>query len=173
MKKLPAVIWFTGLSGSGKSTVAELLIVELAAARVAYEHLDGDLVRDVFPKTGFTREARYAHLKRIGFIASLLEKHSVTVVCTFVSPYQDIRELVRGMCSNFIEVHISTPLAECERRDVKGLYARARAGEIQHFTGLDDPYEEPVNPDLSIDTTDITVDEAVNSILEYLELLIE
>jgi adenylylsulfate kinase len=104
----------------------------------------------------------------MGFIASLLEKHGITVICTFVSPYRETRSLVRSMCSRFIEVHISTPLEECERRDVKGLYARARRGEITHFTGLDDPYEEPLNPELAIDTSDISVEEAADQVLAYL-----
>jgi adenylylsulfate kinase len=125
-------------------------------------------VRDIFPSTGFTREERDLHIKRMGFIASLLEKHGITVICTFVSPYRETRSLVRSMCSRFIEVHISTPLEECERRDVKGLYARARRGEITHFTGLDDPYEEPLNPELAIDTSDISVEEAADQVLAYL-----
>ncbi len=166
--KLPAVIWFTGLSGSGKSTVAAEAVSRLAREEIELEHLDGDVVRDIFPSTGFTREERDLHIKRMGFIASLLEKHGVTVICTFVSPYRETRDLVRGMCRRFIEVHISTPLKECERRDVKGLYAKARRGEINHFTGLDDPYEEPLNPELSIDTSDISVEEAADQVLAYL-----
>lgn len=169
MKKLPAVIWFTGLSGSGKSTIAERLTAELLSAEVELEHLDGDVVRDIFPSTGFTKAERDSHIKRMGFMAALLEKHAVTVVCTFVSPYRDTRELVRSMCSNFIEVYVSTPFEECERRDVKGLYARARKGEITHFTGLDDPYEPPLSAEIVIDTTNITVNEAVRIILAYLE----
>lgn len=168
--KLPAVLWFTGLSGSGKSTIAAQLVPLLRAAGIDLEHLDGDAVREVFPKTGFSKAERDAHIKRIGFMTSLLEKHGVTVVCTFVSPYREIRSLVRSMCRNFIEVHIATPFAECERRDVKGLYARARAGEITNFTGLDDPYEEPLNPEIRIDTTGISIEEAAAQILQALNL---
>ncbi|MCD6233783.1 MAG: adenylyl-sulfate kinase [Candidatus Marinimicrobia bacterium] len=160
-----AVLWFTGLSGSGKSTIAEKLVPALKAAGLDVEHLDGDSVREIFPQTGFTKEERDLHIKRMGFMASLLEKHGVTVVCTFVSPYRDTRNLVRKMCRNFIEIYISTPLEECARRDVKGLYAKAKAGHISHFTGLDDPYEPPENPEISIDTTHLSVEEAVKRIL--------
>lgn len=168
VKKLPAVLWLTGLSGSGKSTLAEELAKELASRGVELECLDGDVVRDIFPATGFTKAERDTHIKRMGFIASLLEKHEVTAVCTFVSPYRDTRDMVRAMCRNFIEIYISTPFEECERRDVKGLYAKARRGEITHFTGLDDPYEEPLSPEIVIDTTNSSIDDAVNKIIHYI-----
>lgn len=168
MKKLPAVLWFTGLSGSGKSTLAEALAKELASRGIELEHLDGDVVRDIFPATGFTKAERDTHVKRMGFIASLLEKHRVTAVCTFVSPYRDTRDMVRVMCRNFIEIYLSTPFEECERRDVKGLYEKARRGEITHFTGLDDPYEQPLSPEVAIDTTNSSIDDAVHKILHYL-----
>jgi adenylylsulfate kinase len=169
-KKLPAVIWFTGLSGSGKSTIAEKLVVELKENGVDVEHLDGDTVRDIFPGTGFTKEERDLHIKRMGFISSLLEKHGVTVVCTFVSPYRDTRDMVRRMCKNFIEVYISTPLEVCEQRDVKGLYKRARNGEIKHFTGLDDPYEAPTDPEIDVDTLTMNLQESVKNVLSHFNL---
>jgi adenylylsulfate kinase len=165
LKKIPAVLWFTGLSGSGKSTIAEKLVPALKTAGIDVEHLDGDSVREIFPQTGFTKEERDLHIKRMGFMASLLEKHGVTVVCTFVSPYKDTRNNVRNMCRHFIEIYISTPFDECARRDVKGLYAQAKAGHISHFTGLDDPYEPPENPEINIDTTHLSVVEAVEEIL--------
>lgn len=133
------------------------------------EHLDGDAVREVFPKTGFSKEERNSHIKKVGFVASLLQKHGVFVVASFISPYQSARDFVRNLCEDFTEVYISTPLEECERRDVKGLYARARKGEIENFTGIDDPYEEPENPELEIDTTDIEPEEAVRQVFSYLE----
>jgi len=163
-KKRPAVIWFTGLSGSGKSTIAAKLVPRLQTAGIDVEHLDGDSVREVFPKTGFTKGERDAHIKRIGFMASLLEKHGVAVVCTFVSPYRQTRNLVRAMCRRFIEVYVDTPFEECERRDVKGLYAKARAGEIFNFTGLDDPYEEPQQPEVRVSTVGRLVDESVDEV---------
>jgi adenylylsulfate kinase len=131
--------------------------------------LDGDAVREVFPTTGFSKEERDSHVKRVGFVASLLQKHGVFVVASFISPYQDARDFVRDMCEDFTEIHISTPLEVCEERDVKGLYAKARSGEIDNFTGISDPYEEPENPELEIDTTDITPEEGVQIILDYLE----
>jgi adenylylsulfate kinase len=163
-----AVIWFTGLSGSGKSTIAEWVAAELTRRGVAVEMLDGDRLRQVFPDTGFTKANRDAHIRRVGFLASRLEAHGVTVVASFVSPYQDSRDFVRSLCARFIEVHVSTPLAECERRDVKGLYARARRGEIQNFTGISDPYEPPASPELTIDTTRVTIEDAGREVLRVL-----
>lgn len=169
-KKLkPTVLWFTGLSGSGKSTISEKVYAILKEKGYAVEHLDGDAVRDVFPKTGFSKEERNSHIKRVGFIASLLQKHGVFVVGSFISPYQEARDFVRNRCEDFTEIYISTPLEECERRDVKGLYEKARKGEIKNFTGISDPYEAPDNPELEIDTTDISVDEAVERVFDYLE----
>ncbi|MFP4487953.1 MAG: adenylyl-sulfate kinase [Bacteroidales bacterium] len=160
----PKVIWLTGLSGSGKSTIAEGLYNKLKSKGLKVEYLDGDRVRDIFPKTGFSKEERDRHIKRIGFLASILEKNGVIVIAAFISPYEESRQFVKSLCNNFIEVHISTPLEECKRRDIKGLYAKAERGEIKNFTGIDDPYEVPLHPDLRIDTTNITVNQAVNKI---------
>ena len=163
------VLWFTGLSGSGKSTIARRVGAELEAAGTRVEYLDGDAIREIFPATGFTRPERDAHIRRVGWVASRLEHHGVTVVASLVSPYGESRRFVRGLCRRFVEIWISTPFDECARRDVKGLYARALAGEVPNFTGLDDPYEPPLNAELVIDTTDLTVDEAVAQVLEFLE----
>lgn len=164
----PAVIWFTGLSGSGKSTIADAVTAALLERGVRVERLDGDSVRDIFPNTGFTRPEREAHLRRIGFLASKLEHHGVIVVASFVSPYAASRQAVRQMCRTFVEVHVSTPLAVCEQRDVKGLYARARRGEITNFTGIDDPYEAPTAADLVIDTQEVAVQDATAQVLREL-----
>lgn len=164
----PAVLWFTGLSGSGKSTIALEVCGRLRAAGARVEYLDGDAIRSVFPNTGFTRDERDAHIRRVGFLASRLEHHGVFVVCALVSPYADSREQVRRMCRRFVEVYVSTPLEECERRDVKGLYARARRGEIANFTGLDDPYEPPAHPELELDTCGITPAEAAEIVMRVL-----
>lgn len=170
MKKWkPTVLWFTGLSGSGKSTISEKLFSVIEERGYEVEHLDGDVIRDIFPKTGFSKEERNAHIKRVGFLASRLQAHKVFVVASFVSPYTEARNFVREMCEDFTEIYISTPFEECERRDVKGLYAKARKGEIKNFTGLDDPYEAPENPELEIDTTDISLDEALQKVLDYLD----
>lgn len=163
-----AVLWFTGLSGAGKSTIASAVFRELSLRGAPVEYLDGDAVRQWSP-AGFTRADRDAHVKRVGFLASRLEHHGVTVVCALISPYAEARAHVRGLCQRFIEVFVSTPLIECERRDVKGLYARARRGEITNFTGIDDPYEPPETPEVAIDTTDLTVDQAVRRVLHAWE----
>ena len=163
------VVWFTGLSGSGKSTIARRVVEALENRGGAVEYLDGDAIRDVFPATGFTRPERDAHIRRVGWVASRLERHGVTVVASLVSPYEESRSFVRGLCRNFIEVFVSTPFEVCAARDVKGLYAKAKAGEIKHFTGLDDPYEPPSAPELTIDTTHLPVDDAVRRVLRYLE----
>jgi adenylylsulfate kinase len=134
-----------------------------AGARV--EYLDGDSIRNVFPQTGYSRPERDAHVRRVGFLASRLEHHGVFVVCALISPYAESRDFVRGLCRRFVEVHVSTPLDECERRDVKGLYRRARRGEVANFTGLDEPYEPPAAPELRIDTRDTSVDEAVDLVM--------
>ena len=162
-----AVIWLTGLSGAGKSTIAERVCHELRQQGHRVEHLDGDAVRDVFP-TGFAREDRHEHNRRIAFLASRLEHHGVVVVASFVSPYRDSRAFARKIARRFIEVHVATPLDECERRDTKGLYARARRGELAQFTGIDDPYEPPLAAEVTIDTREVSVEEASGQILEWL-----
>lgn len=159
------VLWFTGLSGSGKSTIATRVHRELVRRGVDVEYLDGDAVREVFPNTGFTREEREEHLRRTGFLASRLAAHGVTVVASFVSPYSESRDFIRRLCPGFVEVYVATPLEECERRDVKGLYARARRGELRNFTGIDDPYEVPDAPELTLDTTTLSVDQCVDRVL--------
>ena len=166
----PAVIWLTGLSGSGKSTLAEKLYEELKNRGLKAEYLDGDLVRDVFPRTGFSKEERDRHIRRIGFLASMLEKNGVFVVASFIAPYKESRDFVKERCSNYREIYLSTPLEECERRDPKGLYAKVRSGEIKNFTGIDDPYEIPEDPFLKLDTSNMSIEESVNSILHSLKL---
>jgi adenylylsulfate kinase len=132
------------------------------------ETLDGDTIRDIFPNTGFTKAERDAHIKRVGYLASKLEQNGVFVVASFVSPYQESRDFVRGLCRTFIEVHVATPLEECERRDTKGLYAKARRGEIRNFTGVDDPYEPPRAPEIVIDTACLSVEEAGQRVVDAL-----
>ena len=163
------VLWFTGLSGSGKSTIAVRVHQELLRRGVEVEYIDGDALREVFPNTGYTRSEREEHLRRTGYLASRLAAHGVTVVASFVSPYRESRDFIRGLCPNFAEIYVSTPLEECERRDVKGLYARARRGEVRNFTGIDDPYEAPVRPELTLDTRTLSVDESVAKVLEQIE----
>ena len=161
----PCVIWFTGLSGAGKSTIAEALYEELLGRGVAAEYLDGDVIRTLFPGMGFSRADRDLHVKRVGFLASRLEHHGIITICALISPYREARDEVRQRCRRLFEIYVSTPLAECERRDPKGLYARVRRHEIAHFTGVDDPYEPPEAPDLAIDTTTVPVAESVARLL--------
>lgn len=162
------VLWFTGLSGSGKSTIATRVHEELVRRGTDVEYIDGDALREVFPTTGFTRADREEHLRRTGYMASRLAAHGVTVVASFVSPYRESRDFIRRLCPGFVEIFVSTPLEECERRDVKGLYARARRGEIRNFTGIDDPFETPERPELVLDTRTLTVEQSVSAVLERL-----
>ena len=167
-------VLFTGLSGSGKSTVAHALLnklMELGGRPVTL--LDGDIVRkNLSSELGFSKEHRELNIQRIGFVASEITKNGGIALCAPIAPYASTRRVVREMIEaqgGFVEVHVATPLATCEERDRKGLYARARRGEIEHFTGISDPYEAPENPDLEIDTTDLTPDEAAHSIILKLE----
>lgn len=122
----PKVIWLTGLSGSGKSTIAEALYKKLKSKGLKAEYLDGDRVRDIFPKTGFSKEERDRHIKRIGFLASILEKNGVIVIAAFISPYEESRQFVKNLCNNFIEVHVSTPLEECKKEILKACMLKPR-----------------------------------------------
>lgn len=149
----PAVIWLTGLSGAGKTTLAQALIPKLQALHLNVEHLDGDNIRQIFPHTGYDARSRDEHVRRVGYLASRLESHGTYVIVCLISPYRESRDFVRGLCQNFIEVYLDTPLEVCEARDSKGLYARARRGEIPHFTGISDPYEPPLQPELRLDGT--------------------
>lgn len=163
------VLWFTGLPSSGKTTLARALQARLSSSARSTEHLDGDQVRAHFPSLGFDRESRERHIRQMGFLASRLERHGVVVLASFVSPYRASREAARNLCGHFVEIHVATPLEVCEERDVKGLYRKARSGEIRQFTGVDDPYEVPENPELRIDTTELGIEEASDLVWSYLE----
>nr|NIN01786.1 adenylyl-sulfate kinase [candidate division Zixibacteria bacterium] len=126
----PFVLWFTGLPSSGKTTLANAIYEELSKNGNRVERLDGEKVRSIFPATGFSKEERDMHIQRVGLLASMLEKNGITVIASFISPYQESRDFVRGLCRNFIEVYMATPIEECEKRDTKGLFERARKGEI-------------------------------------------
>ena len=168
--KPPYVIWITGLPAAGKTTIGEAITAALKEKGQRVEHLDGDRMRKLFPGTGFSKKDRNSHIRRVGYLAGMLEKNGVTVVASFVSPYRDTRAFVRAQCNQFIEVYLSTPLTECEKRDPKGLYKKARKGEITQFTGIDDPYEPPENPEIEIDTSKQTVSESIRIFLELLQL---
>ncbi len=165
-------IWFTGLSGSGKSTIAQALIPMLMERGRQATVLDGDVVRTHLSKgLGFSKEDRDINILRIGFVAGEIARHNGSVVCAAISPYRKARNEARKMVGEdrFIEVHVNTPLEVCEARDIKGLYARARRGEIKGFTGIDDPYEEPLDPEIVLDTVEVTPDENARKIIQYLE----
>jgi 3'(2'), 5'-bisphosphate nucleotidase len=164
----PAVVWFTGLSGAGKTTIARRVAERMIQMGAPVELLDGDEIRSVFPTVGFSRADRDAHIRRVGHAAALLEKHGITSIVSLVSPYRESREFVRGLCRRFIEVYVSTPIAECERRDVKGLYERARRGDVPQFTGVSDPYEPPAAAELVIDTCVMSPDQAAGRVIDAL-----
>ena len=165
----PFVLWFTGLSGAGKSTLAEKAYEYYKNKGCRVEQLDGDKVRAIFPDTGFSKEERDQHVKKVGFLASLLEKHEVIVISSFISPYREARSFVRNLCGNFIEVYVKASLEVCEERDVKGLYKKARSGEITNFTGIDDPYEVPENPEIVIETDRLSVEESFSLLQSKIE----
>jgi sulfate adenylyltransferase len=165
-------LWFTGLSGSGKSTIAEALTPMLLARGRQLTVLDGDVVRTHLSKgLGFSKEDRDTNILRIGFVASEIARHNGTVICAAISPYSQTRNEVKKIIGHerFIEVYVDTPLEVCEQRDIKGLYAKARAGEIKGFTGIDDPYEAPRDPEIRLDTVDNSAEECAAQIISYLE----
>ncbi|ACK67937.1 Adenylyl-sulfate kinase [Rippkaea orientalis PCC 8801] len=172
MKQQGVTIWLTGLSGAGKTTITHALEQKLREAGYALEVLDGDIVRTNLTKgLGFSKEDRDTNIRRIGFVANLLTRNGVIVLVSAISPYRDIRDEVRGTIGNFVEVFVNAPLNVCEERDVKGLYKKARAGEIKSFTGIDDPYEPPLNPEIECRTDLETLEESVTKIWQKLEEL--
>jgi adenylylsulfate kinase len=159
------VVWLTGLSGSGKTTIADALALELVAAGKRVEVLDGDAVRTHLSKgLGFSREDRDTNVARIAFVAHLLARNGVFVVVAAVSPYRAAREAARKTISDFVEVHVAAPLDACIARDTKGLYEKALAGEVPQFTGVSDPYEPPETPELTLDTSSIDVAASVRRV---------
>ena len=163
-------VWLTGLSGAGKTTIAQRLESELRSRGRAIEILDGDIVRTHLSKgLGFSREDRDTNILRIAFVASLLTRHGVVVVTAAISPYEETRRRARAQIGDFVEVYVRCSIEELTRRDVKGLYEKALRGEIANFTGISDPYEEPVNPDVTVDTEHESVDESVGKILAVLK----
>jgi sulfate adenylyltransferase len=164
-------VWFTGLSGAGKSTIAARLVDALSAQGRTVTLLDGDAVRTLLSKgLGFSREDRDLNIRRIGFVALEIVRHGGAVVCATVSPYRAARDQVRAMIpvGRFVEVFVNTPLDVCERRDPKGLYARARRGELHGLTGVDDPYEPPLASDLVLDTVGATPDACMQRVVAIL-----
>ncbi len=165
-------VWFTGLSGAGKTTISRAVEKELKSYGYRVEVLDGDIVRQNLTKgLGFSKEDRDENIRRVGFVAELLTRNQVSVLVSAISPYRDIRQEVRQKIGNFVEVYVNAPLEVCEQRDVKGLYKKARAGEIKNFTGIDDPYEPPLNPEVECRTDLETLEESVSKVLGKLREL--
>ncbi len=170
MEQQGFVLWFTGLSGSGKTTLAKPLEQELKRRGLKAERLDGDIVRQSLTRDlGFSKEDRDKNIERVTFVAKLLSRNGVAVMASFISPYRAVRQKVREETTNFIEVYVEVPLEEAVKRDVKGLYIKAMNGEIPNFTGISDPYEEPLNPEIHVPTHLESVEESVQRILKYLE----
>jgi adenylylsulfate kinase len=165
-------VWFTGLSGAGKTTISRTLANKLKSYGYKVETLDGDVVRQNLTKgLGFSKEDRDENIRRIGFVAELLTRNQVIVLVAVISPYREVRQEVRERIGNFVEVYANAPLEMCEQRDVKGLYKKARTGEIKNFTGIDDPYEAPLSPEVECRTDLETQEESVSKVLAKLQEL--
>jgi len=165
-------LWFTGLSGSGKTALAKAVELELRKRGLKVERLDGDIVRESLTKDlGFSKEDRDTNIERVTFVAKLLTRNEVAVLCSFISPYRARRDKSRTDIGSFVECYVECPLETCIERDVKGLYRRAMAGEIENFTGISDPYEEPTNPEIVVHTSQETVEESAKAVLTRLEEL--
>jgi adenylylsulfate kinase len=172
MTQRGVTVWFTGLSGAGKTTIRMAVEEKLRAQGHKVEVLDGDIVRENLTKgLGFSKEDRDENIRRIGFVSHLLTRNGVIVLVSAISPYREIRAEVRDRIGDFVEVFVNAPLAVCEERDVKGLYKRARAGELKQFTGISDPYEAPLSPEIECRTDLETLEESAAKVLSQLQEL--
>ncbi len=172
MEHRGVTIWFTGLSGAGKTTISQEVAYQLKEQGYKVEILDGDIVRTNLTKgLGFSKEDRDENIRRIGFVSHLLTRNGVIVIVSAISPYRDMRDEVRNRIGDFVEVFVNAPLNVCESRDVKGLYKKARAGEIKGFTGIDDPYEEPLKPEVECRTDLESLEESVAKVFTELKKL--
>ncbi|MEH2319342.1 adenylyl-sulfate kinase [Nostoc sp.] len=169
LKQYGLTIWFTGLSGAGKTSLNQVVERKLGSLGYQVEVLDSDIVRQNLCKgLGFSKADRDENIRRIGFVAHLLTKNNVIVLVSAISPYREVREEVRQRIGNFVEVYVNSPLEICEERDVKGLYKKARNGDIKHFTGIDDPYEPPISPEIECRTDQESIAESTDKILAKL-----
>ena len=172
MNQRGVAVWFTGFSGAGKSTIATALTKELKSQGYGIEVLDGDEIRENLTKgLGFSKQDRDLNIRRIGFVAKLLARNGVVVLVPVISPYRAIRDEMRAQIGHFVEVFVNAPIEVCEQRDVKGLYKKVRAGEIKQFTGIDDPYEPPLNPEIECRTDLEELHESVAKIINKLREL--
>ncbi|MEH2336806.1 adenylyl-sulfate kinase [Nostoc sp.] len=169
LKQYGLTIWFTGLSGAGKTSLNEVVERKLRSLGYQVEVLDSDIVRQNLCKgLGFSKADRDENIRRIGFVAHLLTRNNVIVLVSAISPYREVREEVRQRIENFVEVYVNSPLEICEERDVKGLYKKARNGDIKHFTGIDDPYEPPISPEIECRTDEESIAESTDKVLAKL-----
>jgi adenylylsulfate kinase len=172
MSEMGSVVWFTGLAASGKSTLASVVEMMLRERGLEVENLDADEVRrNLSPNLGFSAEARDENTKRLAWMGQVLSRHGVHVVIAAVAPLQAYRDRAREWCPHFVEVFVKAPLEVCQERDPKGLYARAARGEINDIAGMHMPYEEPVNPELVVDTTAVEIEEGAKMVIAKLEEL--
>ena len=170
MQQKGFTLWFTGLSGAGKTTLARLVETELRTRGQKLEVLDGDIIRTNLSKgLGFSKEDRDTNIRRIGFVCHLLTRNDVVAIVAAISPYREVREEVRNQIGSFVEVFVKCPIEVLAERDVKGLYKKALAGELKNFTGVDDPYEEPLSPEIVIETDSETPDQSARRIIAKLE----
>ena len=169
-KQKGLVIWFTGLPCSGKTTLSKEIEKYFQEKKLPIQRLDGDVVRETISKDlGFSEEDRNKNIERMSYLAQMLADNGVNVVSAFVSPYREMRDFAREICPNFIEVYVKCSIEKCKERDVKGMYAKAEKGEIKDFTGVQDPFENPCNPEIIIDTENKTIEENVQEIISYIE----
>ena len=165
-------IWLTGLSSCGKSTIADALAERLQVNGYRPQRLDGDVIRQhLWKELGFSKEDRDENIRRIAFLAGLLTRNGIITITSFISPYRELRDHARKTIGNFVEVYVKCPVETCMERDPKGLYLKAIAGEIKNFTGISDPYEEPINPEIVIESDKDSVEECVNKIIDKLDEL--
>ncbi len=165
----PFNLWLTGLPLSGKTSIADKVYQKLQNLDIPIERLDSKDVRELIPNVGFSREERNRHIKRIGHLIQTLQNNSVSTVCSFVSPYRESRKTIRQMVKNNVVVYIKADIETCKKRDYKGVYEKALCGDIKNFTGVSDVYEEPEHAEIVIDTRKVSIDEAVDIIVEYIK----
>ena len=164
------VLWFTGLPCSGKTTISKKLEKYFKQNSKPVQRLDGDIIRKTISEDlGFSKQDRDKNIKRISYIARILSDNGINVIVAFVSPYQKMRKFARKICPNFIEIYLKCDIEECKRRDMKGMYAKAESGELKNFTGVDDPYEKPKNPDVILETDKYSAKENINKIIRFVK----
>jgi adenylyl-sulfate kinase len=164
------VLWFTGLPCAGKTTIADAVAKHLKEKKVRVERLDGDIVRQGLTRDlGFSKEDRDKNIERVTFVAKLLSRNGVATLVSFISPYRQMRQHARNETTNFIEVYVKCSLDECRKRDAKGMYAKAMRGEIKYFTGVDDPYEEPLNPEIILETDKENIQQCTDRVIDKLK----